>query len=415
MQQDLLLLSKNMKNIKYILLAVVLLSVSCEQEPPTVDFGKLPVHYGYMQFSTGVSNTRAHLAESMRGRDFGVIGFKFSNTSTWASIKSTNAPGDWFFNQKVTCGSDGVCTYTPIKQWENNNYAFFAYHPHDGAGITLSKSDKVNTPTLEYTYGWLNTTGNISLYDSNSPSFDLMTAEAIDVNGSGSGRVDLEFKHRLFAFEVLANNYNETTYKYQKDADGNFLLDNKGNKIFELDAEGKKIVDVSAAQKISGLTLTLEGLTNTKMVIPLSMGEGEADPVYTAGNVGTRTFKVSDDQLVIPAFNETIEHTFNGETEVCGAGVATSISKYGSTNGGYLFLIPQAGTNNGIKGTLNWNELEYFQGDKDEVQNEFSSTIDFVPGVLYQIHINFVGDGITIALIEAGTWDSSPEVEHKFE
>ena len=74
-QQDLLLLSKNMKSIKYILLAVVLLSVSCEQEPPTVDFGKLPVHYGYMQFSTGVSNTRAHLAESMRGRDFGVIGF----------------------------------------------------------------------------------------------------------------------------------------------------------------------------------------------------------------------------------------------------------------------------------------------------------------------------------------------------
>lgn len=415
MQQDLLLLSKNMKNIKYILLAVVLLSVSCEQEPPTVDFGKLPVHYGYMQFSTGVSNTRAHLAESMRGRDFGVIGFKFSNTSTWASIKSTNAPGDWFFNQKVQCGSDGVCTYTPNKQWENNNYAFFAYHPYGGSGITLSESDKVNTPTLEYTYGWLNTTGNISLYDSNSPSFDLMTAEAIDVNGSGSGRVDLEFKHRLFAFEVLANNYNETTYKYQKDADGNFLLDDKGNKIFELDAEGKKIVDVSAAQKISGLTLTLEGLTNTTMVIPLSMGEGEADPVYTAGNVGTRTFKVSDDQLVIPAFNETIEHTFNGETEVCGAGVATSISKYGSINGGYLFLIPQAGTNNGIKGTLNWNELEFFQGDKDEVQNEFTSTIDFEPGVLYQIHINFVGDGITIALIEAGTWDSSPEVEHKFE
>ena len=415
MQQDLLLLSKNMKNIKYILLAAALLSVSCEQEPPTVDFGKLPVHYGYMQFSTGVSNTRAHLAESMRGRDFGVIGFKFSPTSNWDSSKSTNAPGDWFFNQKVECGSDGVCTYTPNKQWENNNYAFFAYHPHDGAGITLSKSDKVNTPTLEYTYGWLNTTGNISLYDSNSPSFDLMTAEAIDVNGSGSGRVDLEFKHRLFAFEVLANNYNETTYKYKKDENGDLVLDDKGNKIFELDDKGNKIVDVSAEQKISGLTLTLEGLTNKTMVIPLSMGEDEAEPIYTPGTIGTRTFKISDDPLTIPAFNESKEYTFNGETEVCGAGVATSISKYGSDNGGYLFLIPQAGTNNGIKGTLNWNELEYFQGDKDEIQNEFTSTIDFVPGVLYQIHINFVGDGITIALIEAGTWDSSPEVEHTFE
>ena len=386
MQQDLLLLSKNMKNIKYILLAAVLLSVSCEQEPPTVDFGKLPVHYGYMQFSTGVSNTRAHLAESMRGRDFGVIGFKFSPTSNWDSSKSTNAPGDWFFNQEVTCGSDGVCTYTPIKQWENNNYAFFAYHPYNGAGITLSKSDKVNTPTLEYTYGWLNKTGNISLYDSNSPSFDLMTAEAIDVNGSGSGRVDLEFKHRLFAFEVLANNYNENS-------------------------EGK----TDARQEITNLTLTLENLAHSEMVIPLSMMEGEADPVYDHKTPGTRTFKINDDTIIIPAFNETIEHSFNGETEVCGAGVATSISKYGSTNGGYLFLIPQEGSKDGIKGTLNWTELKYFQGDENEVQNEFTSTIDFEPGVLYQIHINFVGDGITIALIEAGTWDSSPEVEHKFE
>lgn len=406
-----------MKNIKYILLAAVLLSVSCKQEQPTVDFGKLPVHYGYMQFSTGVSNTRSHLAETMRGREFGVIGFKFSPTSNWGSIKSTNAPGNWFYNQKVSCDANGVCSYDPVQQWENNNYAFFAYHPYNGAGITLSDSSKVNTPTLEYTYGWLDspTYENISLYDSNSSSFDLMTAEAIDANGSGSGRVDLEFKHRLFAFEVLANNYNETTYQYKKDENGNFVLDDKGNKIFELDDNGNKTVDVPAAQKISGLKLTLEGLTNEKMVIPLSMGEDEAEPIYTPGTIGTRTFQISDKQLTIPAFNESEEYTFNGETEVCGAGVATSISKYGSKNGGYLFLIPQAGTNEGIKGTLNWNELEYFQGNKDEVQNEFTSTIDFEPGVLYQIHINFVGDGITIALIEAGTWDSSPEVKHTFE
>lgn len=386
MQQDLLLLSKNMKNIKYILLAAVLLSASCEQEPPTVDFGKLPVHYGYMQFSTGVSNTRAHLAESMRGRDFGVIGFKFSPTSNWDSSKSTNSPGNWFFNKKVSCDANGDCSYGEPTPWENNNYAFFAYHPYNGAGIKLSDSTKVNTPTLEYTYGWLNQTGNISLYDSNSPSFDLMTAEAIDVNGSGSGRVDLEFKHRLFAFEVLANNYNENS-------------------------EGK----TDARQEITNLTLTLENLAHSEMVIPLSMMEGEADPVYDSKTPGTRTFKINDDTIIIPAFNETIPRIFNGETEVCGAGVATSISKYGSTNGGYLFLIPQEGSIDGIKGTLNWTELKYFQGDENEVQNEFTSTIDFEPGVLYQIHINFVGDGITIALIEAGTWDSSPEVEHTFE
>ena len=396
-----------MKKFIYIILASALFATSCEKElPTTYPDGELPIYLGYMQFSTGVRDTRAHLAEVMQGKDFGVIGFKYSPTSDWGTVKSTHTPGDWFYDQEVSCLNDGTCTYSPLKQWENNNYAFFAYHPYKGAGITLSGNSQVNTPTLTYTYSWLTTTGNISLYDSNSPSFDLMTAEAIDVNGSGSGRVDLEFEHRLFAFEVLANNYNETTYKYK--------TDEEGNKIYELDENKNKIVDVSAAQKITGLTLTLEGLTNTQMVIPLSMRDGEADPVYTAGTISERTFKVSDDPLIIPAFNETIERTFNGETETCGAGVATSISKYGSSNGGYLFLIPQAGTAKGITGTLNWAELDSFQ-NKNEVQNEFTSTIDFEPGILYQIHINFVGDGITIALIEAGTWDSSPEVEHTFE
>ena len=375
-----------MRKFIYIIFAAALLATSCEQEQSIVNNGQWPIHYGYMQFSTEVSSTRAHLAETMRGRDFGVIGFKFSPTSNWGSSKSTNAPGDWFFNKKVSCDANGDCSYGEPTPWENNNYAFFAYHPYNGTGITLSDKSKVNTPTLKYTYGWLNQTDNISLYDSNSPSFDLMTAEAIDVNGSGSGRVDLEFKHRLFAFEVLANNYNENS-------------------------EGK----TDARQEITNLTLTLENLAHREMVIPLSMMDGEADPVYDHKTPGTRTFKINDDPIIIPAFNETIPRTFNGETEVCGAGVATSISKYGSKYGGYLFLIPQEGSNDGIKGTLNWTELKYFQGDENEVQNEFTSTIDFEPGVLYQIHINFVGDGITIALIEAGTWDSSPEVEHKFE
>ena len=138
--------------------------------------------------------------------------------------------------------------------------------------------------------------------------------------------------------------------------------------------------------------------------------------VYEVGSgVGSRTFNISDEKLIIPAFNETLERTFNGETEVCGAGVETSISKYGSENGGYLFLIPQEGTTGGVTGTLTWNELDGFIEDGGEVTNTFNSTIAFEPGILYQIHINFVGDGITIALIEAGAWDAHPDVEHTFE
>lgn len=413
-QQVQLLLSKVMRKFIYILFAA-LFATSCEEEQPAVENGKLPIFNGYMQFTTDVS-TRTHLATDMKGKSFGVIGYEYSPTSTWGGAKSTTTPNT-FYNQRVDCDvNNGVCTYDSQnpsqsgnnpKQWGDYRYAFFAYHPFGGAGISLSPNTKTNTPTLTYTYGWLNTSGNISAYDSNAPIFDLMTAEAVDVSGSGSGRVALDFKHRLFALEILANNYNENEYEYETDSNGDFILDEDGKKIYKLDANGEKIIKVSARQEISNLTLTLEGLNNTSMTIPLSTKDDEDDPIYTKGNVGTRTFKISDDTVMVPAFNET---TDDGR----GEGVATSISQQGSTNGGYLTFIPQAGTNEGIRGTLNWTELKYFQDDENEVNNEFVSTIDFVPGKLYQVYINFVGDGITIALIEAGNWDNW-NVTHTFE
>lgn len=411
----------------------MLFCLSCNSERTYDDnWGDLPIFRGNMVFTTNVSS-RAHLAEDMLNKNFGVIGFKYSPTSSWGGAKTITEPGDFFYNVKVECGANGACTYNTVvdtngnngsdklndKQWENNLYSFFAYYPYNGAGI-ISLSDKsvVDTPTLTYEYPWLDSTDNISVYDSNSSIVDLMTAEAIDVNGSGDGRVRLDFQHRLFAFEILANNYNESTFKYLVDENGDYILDADGNKQFELDANNEKIVDVSAAQKITALTLTLEGLQNKSMTIPLSMLNDEENNKikYTTGTVGTRTFKISDDPLTIPAYNEKIERTFNGKTEITGGGVATSISKYGSTNGGYLFLIPQQGSSAGIHGTIKWAELDAFVADGGEVNNEFTSTITFKPGTLYQIYINFVGSGITIALIEAGTWDTLPvDPEYRFE
>ena len=404
--------------------------------------GQWPIHYGYMQFSTEVSS-RAQLVTDMKGKAFGVIGYEYSSTAFWSGAKSTTMPNA-FYNQRVDCNAtNGVCQYdytNPTQSgnkpmpWGDYRYAFFAYHPFNGAGITLSGEDVTNTPMLTYTYGWLNQTGEITVYDSNSPIFDLMTAEAVDVTGDGSGRVNLDFKHRMFALEVLVNNYNENVYEYEKDADGNFVLDKDGNKVYKLDEYGNKIIvpgyylkdengqlvtdengdpiwiNNNARQKISNLKLTLEGLQNTTMTIPLSTKNDEAVPVYTKGTVGTRTFKISAGEIEIPAFNEVTE---DGR----GEGVATSISKMGSENGGYLMLIPQANSNEGITGTLVWDQLDDFiedNGGEDGVSNVFNSTIDFEPGKLYQVYINFVGDGITIALIAAGNWDTH-NVTHTFE
>lgn len=449
-----------MRKFIYIVFAAALFASSCEQEQPVVDpgNGELPIFNGYMQFSTEVS-TRAKLATDMKGKAFGVIGYEYSSTSSWSGAKSTTTPNA-FYNQRVDCdANNGTCQYdsenpskagNKPKPWGDYRYAFFAYHPFNGAGITLSGEDVTNTPTLTYTYGWLNPSGNpdwlytkdldgdknnetvIDLTNTNAPVFDLMTAESVDATGKGSGRVELDFKHRMFAIEILANNYNENIYKYAKDADGNFILDKDGNKTYELDANGEKIiadpyyqknengdlvlddagnpilVQTNARQKISNLTLTLEGLRKTTMTIPLSMKSDEDDPIYSDGTVGTRHFKISSDMVEIPAFNEI---TDDGR----GEGVATSIS--GSGNGGYLMLIPQLGTNEGITGTLRWDQLPDFiedNGGEEGVSNVFNSTIDFEPGKLYQVYINFVGDGITIALIAAGNWDTH-NVTHTFE
>ena len=420
-----------MKRIEYILLLAILLLASCDSDEPKINGNDFPISYGYMQFYTGVSS-RAQLATDMKERNFGVLGYKYSATTTWDAAKALATP-NIFYNQQVSCDGNGICTYdisseagVQLKPWEDNNYAFFAYHPYNGAGIELSESGKTNTPMLTYTYGWLNpqssdgwyssNTKTINVCHSNVPVFDLMTAEAIDVNGSGEGRVAFDFKHRLCAIEVLANNYNENEYEYETNADGSFKLDNKGNKIIKTDGNGNKIIKTSARQQISNLTLTLTGLAHSSMTIPLSMIEEEEEEEeedkhkreYEYGDSippGERiTFKISEDAVEIPAFNETVDGY--------GAGIAKSISLHGSKNGGYIMLIPQASSNQDIKGKLNWAELKNFTGNN--VSTEFTSTIDFEPGRLYQIYINFVGSGITIALIEAGAWNPL-DVTHTFE
>lgn len=411
---------------RYIILSFIaasaLLFASCEHESqPTYPNGELPIFNGYMQFSTEVS-TRSDLATNMRGRDFGVLGYSYSYTTNWGTAMSLATP-DTFYNQQVLCGADGICRYdinseevgNQLKPWDATKwYTFFAYSPYNGAGITLSDPNATSTPYLTYEYAWLDNRAlqgaTIDLHNE-SRMFDLVSAQAIDLDGSNN--VAFNFKHRLFAIEVLANNYNETEYEYEYVTDeygefilddkGNkiFKLDDKGNKIFKLDEDGKKIVIKDATQSISDLTLRIKGLTNNKMTFPLQGNSGVECSSTQDFSDKTLSFKISDYPIDIPAFNEP---TADGR----GAGVATSISKLSSDNGtGYVMLIPETAK---LDFALTWAQASSFTN----LQNTFDSDMDFEAGKLYQIIINFVGSGITIALIEAGAWDYQ-SVTHTFE
>ena len=416
-----------------------------------------------MQFSTEVS-TRAQLATSMRGRDFGVIGYQFSSTTDWGAAKPLSSPST-FYNQRISCAAaTGICTYDvdntkdgdQFKQWEDNHYAFFAYYPHNGNGITLSSATATNTPTLTYKYPWL-TKNTVPVYDESMDSqmYDLMTAEDIDCDGSDN--VKFDFKHRLFALEVLANNYNETVfeyvydttkpvYKYEVDKNGNIVVDADGNPVFATDADGNKIQDTNpdgtpkyeimrdengnyvyatdenseredkrivikdAATSISDLSITISGLQYESMTIPLSMREGEPEFISryhnTSNPIGSKKFDIQDVDVSIPAFNDPI-YDDHGNI-IAGNGIATSISKMGTSNHkGYLMFIPQEEP---LEFELLWKEIDAAQG----IDRKITSTVQFEAGYLYQLVVNFVGSGITIHLIRAGAWDEE-KVYHTFE
>ena len=379
--------------IKFALIAVTaLVFASCEREvqQSTYPNGELPIFRGYMQFYTDVP-TRATLATDMHNKSFGVLGYQYSTTTNWDPRKATATP-NLFYNQQVFCNDSGVCSYDPIKPWEDYKYSFFAYHPYATSfnGITICDDKAVGTPTLKYTYPWIDNAvaGNTIpiVYFNDDEICDLMTAEAIDEDGSSN--VSLNFKHRLFAVEVLATNYNESGYILNED--GSYATDENGDKIW-----------VDATQSIRDLTLIVKGLTYKSMTRPMSTLSGE--PEYIAREEiawGDKTneawFTLSSGTVTVPAFNEG------------GNGYATSISKLGSSNSnGYLMLIPQS---DDLEFTVNW----FGSGNVAHNPTAVKSTMSFEPGKLYQVIINFVGSGITIALIEAGSWQIE-DVYHTFE
>lgn len=419
-----------------ILAIATLLLPSCKKESSFDNNEDYPVFKGYMLFNTGVS-TRTQLATSMMGKSFGVIGYEYNKTTDWGTAKPLQTPST-FYNQEIVCGDTGVCTYDvddaeagdQYKQWEDNHYAFFAYYPYaengNSNGITLSSETAVDTPTLTFTYPWLGENKIPAYMSSYNGIYDLMTAE--DLNLDGSRNVNFSFKHRLFAVEVLANNYNETVYEYVYKTDpetGEFILDANGNKIIATDAQGNKIIAtddegnkiiakdadgnlLDATTSVSNLSLTIEGLKYQSMTIPLSMREEEPKFIKREGPEITDeiTFDIQNKGVKVPALNDP-QYDETGKI-IAGGGVATSISKNGTNNrNGYLMFIPQEEP---ITFSLLWTEIEPTQS----IDRKITSTVQFEAGKLYQIVVNFIGSGITIALIEAGAWDDKT-VYHKFE
>lgn len=343
-----------MKRI-YAYIAIMLTFASCQKSPepssePAGPWG------GYITFSTEVQ-TKTPIYMNMRGKNFGVLAYSYD--SNWAIARPVSTP-DLFYDQKVICDANGICTYdaspeagTQLKEWNlAKTYSFFSYYPtSDHSRISISGEGKTDMPTVTYTYPFAQ---EITL-PGNTDLVDLMTAASTDQTGRGSGKVGFNFSHRLFCFEILANNYND-------------------------DSE----------IPIRNLKLTLTGLQYNSITVPMMASDNRTPVTKTSEGIpASVTYSISDvyTTATIPSFN-------NG-------GTSYSLSENCSaTKDGYLMLIPQ---DTPISGVFTWDDMPAGEG----VVTEFTTSLDFQEGKKYSIIINFAGNAITIAIIEAGNWSST--------
>lgn len=200
-----------MKRIIYIITSLLPLVNGCTK----TESSPAPEKYDrYIFFSQGVE-TKASLIEKvddLAGQQFGVVGFKYQNTSTWDAVNATATPTPNVFfdddNQPVDdveecrCSVEGTnASYSPLQGWSNSKkYAFFAYYPINNGSVTLVNLDgtsySAGPPAIKYT---MNTT------DPSASMVDVMTADphtnkywnSSADNNVTNGEVEFTFAHRL--------------------------------------------------------------------------------------------------------------------------------------------------------------------------------------------------------------------------
>ena len=217
--------SKTIHIIPFIFL--LLAAISCGKDDPVSQQGQNVIldWPGYIWFDADASKTKTAQVESMFGKSFNVIAFKYSSdwatfkaTGTPASAMSSSSPYGFKFPTPVACAaSTGIRTYTssdntnPV-EWDGNmKYSFFAYYPalsaDDPSGTVTRVTDQTTAgvPAIKYTVP-----SPVGGYMNAADVPDVMTAYTYDAQNTGAGAVSLNFKHRLCLFCVEARNLKTT-------------------------------------------------------------------------------------------------------------------------------------------------------------------------------------------------------------
>lgn len=192
-----------MNRIQYIFLTALLILSGCEKNSlQDIEVGN--TSNSYIFFDAAVMETKGLLLDdtglpNAAGTDFGVFGFRPSATADKKyGDKLFTSSIDMSYVARVYRASDGAAfSYTNLEIWHPGEHDFYAFYPYDirivtYAGMPILVGEK---PNISYTQP-----------QTLDGMFDLMTAKA-ENQTSSNPIVQLNFEHRLFAFDfVLKNN-----------------------------------------------------------------------------------------------------------------------------------------------------------------------------------------------------------------
>lgn len=248
-------------------MSVILMMTACnksESSPAQEESG------AYIFFSQRVQ-TKAPLIEStasMNGKTFGVVGYKYANTTDWNAVKSTATPTVFATTpQPVTCDENGYGTYSPLQGWSNTKkYAFFAYYP---TNTTLVNTTGV--PTIKYTLAEDDpATDANEMYQSMA---DVMTAtprtdlywNSASANNVANGEVTFSFAHRLSCVGVKIKNSTNSAITVSK---VDFIVAGIQNKDITIPLDGTAVEPTNADTPMS--TSFSLSLADTDKSIPVN-------------------------------------------------------------------------------------------------------------------------------------------------
>ena len=255
-----------MKRLIYITILSILLPLGCSKPSPAP--APAPEQYDrYIFFSHGVE-TKASLIESaadLKGKAFGVVGFKYDFDKTWETEKATATPNVFADTpETVDVSADGTTAdYSPLQGWSNNKkYAFFAFYPRDLELVNLD-GDTPNSegdPAVRYV---------MDPADLKASMVDVMTAPAnVDRfwqssaeggNNLTNGEVNFAFSHRLSCLGLNIANLSAGT--------------------ITLESVEFKIGAIKFHQAVfsltDGATLSTTAANPTTAELPLAFAEGE--------------------------------------------------------------------------------------------------------------------------------------------